>query len=384
MKGAVVGFVLFSCPLWTWAGSGQKPPEMLAITNVNVIDMRSGGYGPNLTVVMKDATIIAVAKVALLDAGSHVRIINGNGKFLIPGLWDMNAHIPESSDTANNRRWLYSLYISNGVTGLRDARLGADAQTSGGSFQPEIAFGDRLEPASTASKKLGKIPGKVPGKIQDLDEVLLAYPPEGLHRSDDPNHLDDLDLGHPTYDRKKTWDLFVNIADHGTWVLPALVSRDNTAENDLLPEERAELQEQAALDLQVVNDMRRAGVQFLAGTNGPGVNLLAGSSLQSELELLVKSGFTPFQALQTATLNPALCMAKLDQYGVVEPGRVADLVLLDENPLIDIRNTQKISGVVLRGNFLSRSDLDQLVSRAEREKDQPVDASKAAALQGAQ
>ena len=101
------------------------------------------------------------------------------------------------------------------------------------------------------------------------------------------------------------------------------------------------------LDIQLVHDMHRHGVQFLEGSDGPDPFVFPGFSLHNELELLVRSGLTPLQALQTATFNPALFMQKLDRYGIIEHGHVADLVLLDANPLIDISNTRKISAVVL-------------------------------------
>ena len=71
-----------------------------------------------------------------------------------------------------------------------------------------------------------------------------------------------------------------------------------------------------------------------------------------ELELFVESGFTPMEALQTATRNPARYFGKLNDMGTLEPGKLADLVLLDANPLDDIRNTRKISLVVLRGRII--------------------------------
>jgi imidazolonepropionase-like amidohydrolase len=100
----------------------------------------------------------------------------------------------------------------------------------------------------------------------------------------------------------------------------------------------------------LVGDMHRAGVEFLAGTDtSPSNPVLPGSGLHDELELLVESGFTPMEALQTATRNPARYLGKLQDMGTLEPGKLADLVLLDANPLDDIRNTRKISLVVLKG-----------------------------------
>jgi len=90
-----------------------------------------------------------------------------------------------------------------------------------------------------------------------------------------------------------------------------------------------------------------------------------GFSLHTELEWLVKSGFTPIQALQSATFNPALFLAKLDKFGVVETGHAADLVLLEANPMEDIRNTRKIAAVVMAGKYYSRQELDKMLARVE-------------------
>ena len=101
----------------------------------------------------------------------------------------------------------------------------------------------------------------------------------------------------------------------------------------------------------------------MAGSNGPDPYVVPGFSLHSELEWLVKSGLSPAQALQSATFNPALFLAKLDKFGVVEPGRAADLVLLEANPLEDIRNTREIAAVVVGGRYYSRQELDKMLAR---------------------
>jgi imidazolonepropionase-like amidohydrolase len=114
-------------------------------------------------------------------------------------------------------------------------------------------------------------------------------------------------------------------------------------------------------ELDIVRKLHAAKVPFLAGTDTPaGVDVLPGISLHLELERFVAAGFTPLEALQTATLNPAMFYDKLSDYGSVQPGRVADLVLLTANPLTDIRNTRAIAGVVADGRYLSSADLDQL------------------------
>ena len=113
--------------------------------------------------------------------------------------------------------------------------------------------------------------------------------------------------------------------------------------------------------------MHRAGIPFLAGTDTPpGVYIFPGFSLHEELQRFVAAGFTPMEALQTATVNPAKFLGMEDQIGTIEKGKLADLVLLDANPLEDIRNTQKIEAVILNGQYLSRAELDKMLARVEK------------------
>jgi imidazolonepropionase-like amidohydrolase len=103
----------------------------------------------------------------------------------------------------------------------------------------------------------------------------------------------------------------------------------------------------------------------MAGTESPAPYVVPGFSLHQELQWLVKSGFTPAQALQAATIDPAIFMVTLDKYGVVERDHIADLVLLNANPLQDISNTQKIAAVILGGKYYSQEDLDQLLENSK-------------------
>lgn len=117
-------------------------------------------------------------------------------------------------------------------------------------------------------------------------------------------------------------------------------------------------------ELDIVRKLKAANVPFLAGTDTPaGVDVIPGVSLHLELQRFVAAGFTPLEALQAATLNPAKFLNKLADYGPIQKGRIADLVLLKANPIDDIANTRKISGVVADGRYLSQQDLDQLRSR---------------------
>jgi imidazolonepropionase-like amidohydrolase len=121
-----------------------------------------------------------------------------------------------------------------------------------------------------------------------------------------------------------------------------------------------------AKELELVGAMHRAGVPFLAGTDtAAGVHVFPGFSLHEELALLVEAGLSPMESLRTATQNPARFLGLSDRLGTVEKGKIADLVLLAASPLEDIRNTQKIAGVIVRGRYLSRADLDRILREVE-------------------
>jgi imidazolonepropionase-like amidohydrolase len=119
-------------------------------------------------------------------------------------------------------------------------------------------------------------------------------------------------------------------------------------------------------ELEIVGMLHKAGVPFLAGTDTPaGVHIFPGFSLHEELQRFVAAGFTPLEALQTTTLNPARFFGMEDQLGAVQKGMLADLVLLSGNPLEDIANTQKIAGVIVDGHYFSRGELDRMLARVE-------------------
>jgi len=133
----------------------------------------------------------------------------------------------------------------------------------------------------------------------------------------------------------------------------------------LPPQVRQIIAENYAEYREVVRMMARAGVTLVAGTDTSTAPAVPGYFLHDELMALVDAGVTPLQALQAATVNAARIMKKDDRWGTIAAGKQADLVLLDGNPLDDIRNTQRIAGVVLRGKLLRRPDLDRLLKSAE-------------------
>jgi imidazolonepropionase-like amidohydrolase len=120
-------------------------------------------------------------------------------------------------------------------------------------------------------------------------------------------------------------------------------------------------------ELDIVRKLHAAGVPLLAGTDTPaGVDVTPGISLHLELQRFVAAGLTPLEALQTATINPARFLGKTSDFGGVERGRIADLLILRANPLEDIANTRAIAGVVADGRYWPTADIDRLREHLER------------------
>jgi imidazolonepropionase-like amidohydrolase len=184
--------------------------------------------------------------------------------------------------------------------------------------------------------------------------------------------------------KNQTWQVPTLVWERGQWLVDAIdkthdpltkyaphVWKDQTwpmfvreimegMDTDPLPVRQHFVQ----MELDMTLAMFRAGVPFMAGTDtAAGVHVFPGFSLHEELALFVKAGLTPLQALQTATLNPARFLGRVVDMGSVDEGKVADLVLLDANPLDDINNTRRIRGVLLAGRYFDRAALDRMLQR---------------------
>jgi imidazolonepropionase-like amidohydrolase len=168
--------------------------------------------------------------------------------------------------------------------------------------------------------------------------------------------LDQFDWKHPPLDkyvpaywRDVTWRRFADA------MMP-----------DLLHDPLALRQQYFARNLQMVGALHHAGVPLLAGTDAaPGIYIMPGFSLHDELANFVEAGFTPMESLQTATSNPAKFLGLESTLGSIEPGKIADLVVLRANPLEDIHNTQKISAVIANGRLFERASLDHILVQVE-------------------
>jgi hypothetical protein len=195
-----------------------------------------------------------------------------------------------------------------------------------------------------------------------------------------------------TYDEKKAADLLARFVKNQTWQCPTLtVLRSNAYLGDehfrqdgrlryiprLLQQrwnfrivnrsggDNAVAKKVLQKQLEIVGAMQKAGVPILAGTDTGNPFCFPGFSLHDELALLVIAGLTPVEALRAATLNPAKFFGLDQSLGTIEQGKIADLVLLDANPLVDIRNTQRVDAVVSNGRLFDRKALDKMLAEAE-------------------
>jgi imidazolonepropionase-like amidohydrolase len=192
-----------------------------------------------------------------------------------------------------------------------------------------------------------------------------------------------------SYDEDKAAALFATFRANHTWQVPTFMvlrPRDASMAHDprlkympshirqklWAPAARTPAPAQQALQrkvferrLALVGDMHRAGVPILAGSDVLNPYIIPGFSLHEELQWLVKAGLSPMAALQSATRNAGIYLGFGD-LGTVEAGKVADLVLLDADPLQDIRNSQSIAAVMARGKLHLRADLDRMLANVER------------------
>ncbi len=151
---------------------------------------------------------------------------------------------------------------------------------------------------------------------------------------------------------------FVPVRERESWN-PAEAAKESVADNTALS------QKDFMADEKVVGAMQKAGVRIMAGTDTGNPFCISGFALHDELKLLVQSGLTPLEALQSATLNPARFMGKEGDFGTVAEGKISDLVVLEANPFDDIANTEKISVVIFDGKFISKSEINAMLKTVD-------------------
>ncbi|MFY9557359.1 MAG: amidohydrolase family protein [Blastocatellia bacterium] len=448
----------------------------IALMHVNVIDGAGAPPQTDVTVIIAGYRIVQIGKTAAVSMPSRARIVDGRGKFLIPGLWDMHAH-PDDPELwpvnppAKDKESLLTLLIANGVTGIRD--MGGDLKLlqdwrrrigAGTMIGPRIkACGPLLDgpkpmwPGSIAisneeqarqavrdlkqsradfvkvysllprdayfaiadeAKKLnipfaGHVPNSVtPAEASDAGQASQEHLLQIVESCSDReavnkklNELRDakatpielrrayIETMLATYDEKKAQALFAKFVKNNTWVTPTIVVWQNNAsyEDDYPkyaerlkylpryirdywdPKNNAHLKNRSPERLsaekklvkkylEVIGAMQRAGVKLMTGSDfGANPLMFPGWGVHDEMALLVKAGLTPMEAIQAATKNPAIFLGLDTPLGTVEAGKVADLVLLEANPLEDINNTRKIAAVFFSGRMFDRGELNRML-----------------------
>ena len=423
----------------------------LAITHVTVIDVASGRRRPDQTVTIRGDRIFAVTRSRDAKLPSTVRLIDGTGKFLIPGLWDMHVHV-----FAWERKDL-SQFIRYGITGVRD--LGGEPDSLN-AISRDIAAGRLAGPrivmagktlgypqmasvrtaeegreavranavagaritkvwsniprdaflgAADESKKLGlPLVGHLPvwtGLIGALDagqhdfEHTITFPVafsrdsgalfarlrQTAEAAGNPGAIFSALIATDvsalaSRDEASAGRILQRLVKENVFVCPTLtdsraytIVQDSVANDarlgsfppDLKQRWIAEAMGMSKTDiaglkqlfpaaLRLVGQLHKAGVPLLAGTDAGSLYDFPGSDLHNELALMVRAGLTPLEALRTATTNPVRALGMEKEIGAIAPEMLADLVLLAADPLVDIRNTTRVAGVVAAGRYLER------------------------------
>jgi imidazolonepropionase-like amidohydrolase len=204
-----------------------------------------------------------------------------------------------------------------------------------------------------------------------------------------------------TYSQEKAAALIQALKKNGTWVTPTLASLDITSHpenwktddpllafvppamakdwrdsfDDAEMKQRAGwLGRQASNDWKLTGELHKAGVPLLVGSDSLDPFVFPGDSFHHELAELVRAGFAPMEAIQAATRGAARFLGREKDFGTVETGRAADLVLLSADPVENIANTRKIWAVIRNGGYYDRASLDTLLARAKEAAAAAVDA----------
>src|SRR5437867_4127005 len=406
----------------------------LAITHVTIIDTNGGAPQRDVTVVIHDDRIAEITGKSV----PATRVIDGRGKFLIPGLWDMHVHLSWTTSSA------LPVLVANGVTSVRD--LGSRLSEID-AWRTKIAEGTligprilRVGPILNGQKfnqyqMVSGNPDETRGVARALKEVGVDF--LKVHRRflrdsyfaliDEAKRLGIPVVGHipmsvtpeeasnagqQTIEHTETLfegtfsatmkeklpeairkfreggdadKLFAVFVKNHTVVDPTLAAwsglladpsgsgprmRYVAASNKksiapISPDELQGYRDVFAEFRKVVGQMHRDGVTLVTGTD-IAASRVPGFLMHDELALFVECCLTPLEALQAATANPAKVVNRFNDLGSIETGKIADLVLLDANPLDDIHNTQKIAAVIIGGRLLDRADLDALLRLGEQ------------------
>ena len=423
--------ILFCLPAlgYSLCGAAQQPHKVtsgVVIQDVTVVSTADGALTQHRTLILENGKIKTIT-AARVQASGAAQVVNGAGKYVVPGYVDAHAH---AVDTVNTPPSYFPLLIANGVTALREESVtppnmklaetvNADA-AAGKLLAPEIIFEGHEEhqpPNVTAfdASNTGSMPsfdhlgaglGLVLDCATDADTIRkdalsngykVPMPPP-MQFVINPRAFDGA-ANAPFYQRvidtysdSKCKTLAETFAKNHTWQTLTLIrlrtqdygndpayrndpnlkyiSKDRRALWNSLGDKYSTLPPAAVKTLQSYYELQKHvsklmiqnGVKILAGSDVSGVWLVAGFSLHQEFHELAASGLTPLQILQSTTSNAAEFLHREATMGSVAEGKNADLVLLTANPIENSANLDNIDAVIVRGKYLSKTDLAKLES----------------------
>lgn len=400
--------------------------QTLVFKHVTIIDTTGAQPKSDMTIVIQGNRVIALGKASKTRVPKAARVIDATGKFLIPGLWDMHVHI--GNEDFDQSSYL-PLFIANGVTGIRIMTGLPEHYSWRKEIDNGMLLGPRMvvasqqidEPQTFALEarvviRKAKQEGADFFKVHDslprdgyfalmAEAKRLNLPVEGhvpisisakeASQAGQKSVEHFTGLSEATSDNGKAEALIAVFKKNRTWLCPTIIMRSNYASLDdknlandprlkyVKPSwknrwlkmtkdavntpssEWSKRKELIRKEKELVGKMQKGGVGLLAGTDDANPYSFPGFSLHDELAMLVEAGLTPMQALQAATLHPAKFFNKLESLGTVEKEKIADLVLLDANPLENIRNTQRISAVIVNGRYFPKEALQKMLAEVE-------------------
>jgi len=379
----------------------SKNATTFVFQNVNLITMTEEKILENYSVVIKDGLIVEIGKFQTVAIPEDAQIIEGEGKYLMPGLVDMHVHL-----------WRYSgednLYLVNGITSVQNMwgnsgllntrrfnnkRFGPRIFTTGPIMDGPIPIwpGSKvLETPEVARRAVIKVQEEGYDAVKVYERLTVEVYEEIMKTAEEigirvvghvPREVGirkALELGQDSIEHLSGYTM-ENIeneaemtAENNVWNTPTLVLTHILKEEHeiegleyIKPETirswRDAKNRGYTFDVEkrqhIVRTIHEKGGKLLAGTDANNPFVVPGFSLHSELEYLAGAGLTPFEVLKTATYNPAEFLGQLDKFGTVEEGKEADLILLSKNPLEDIKNTRTIEGTMVRGVWLTNESL---------------------------
>jgi imidazolonepropionase-like amidohydrolase len=424
MVGMLLIVIRLAAPLAIATALPQD--SVTAFINVSVVPMDRERVLAGQTVLVQGDRITAIGPAGTVTVPANALRIDGQGKFLIPGLADMHSHAAGSQGPS-----ALAAYLASGVTTIRimeggpselalreqvktGALLGPTIYTAGRQItslpSPEMAvkiveqykadgydFIKMRNPQVTlevldsfvAAARRADLPfgGHVPRGDVTLERWLAARPTSIEHldtywstwlKASEAYRgvgsfvtiMEGIENGGITFKDSALAAVAAATQRAGVWNVPTSVVYHNPilARQQEMPP--AAQQRFEALFKRIVKTLHEAGAGLLVGTDAviaPGVS--PGPSVHTELQLLVAAGLTPYQALAAGTRNAAVFFGTLAQTGTVDVGKRADLVLLNGHPLEDIRNTARPAGVMVGGRWLSRAALEARLTALEVPKE---------------